>query len=119
MSKKNVINSKETKNELQHDKPNSNRNNHTPITLLGTNLLKLNKGLIIMKKYEIRCSYCGATIKKPVWWLKLHFIFNNSYTLNCPICHKKSRWITHFTLKHDQDHKERIFNKSKLFDDRL
>ena len=72
-----------------------------------------------MKHYTIRCAYCGATIPKIEAYLKLYFIFHKSYNLNCPVCHKKSRWITHFTLKHDQDKNERIFNKSKLFDDRL
>ena len=77
------------------------------------------KGDKHMRKYKLRCAYCGSTIHKYETLLKLHFILHNSYTLNCPICHKKSRWITHFTLKHDQDKKERHFNKGKLFDDRI
>ena len=72
-----------------------------------------------MKQYSLRCSYCGAKTNKIEALLKLHFIFHKSYTLNCKVCHKKSRWITHFTLKHDQDKKERHFNKGKLFDDRI
>ena len=72
-----------------------------------------------MKTYSIRCSYCGSTIKKYEPLLKLHFIFHKSYTLNCPICHKKSRWINQFILKHDANKNEHHFNKGKLFDDRI
>ena len=72
-----------------------------------------------MNTYFIRCSYCGSTIKKYEPLLKLHFIFHNTYTLNCPVCHKQSKWITHFVLKHDSDKEEKLFNKTKLFDDRL
>ena len=72
-----------------------------------------------MNTYTIRCAYCGATIPKNEAYLKLHFIFHNTYTLHCPVCHKKSKWITHFNLKHDADKEEHHFNKTKLFDDRL
>ena len=72
-----------------------------------------------MKRYTIRCAYCGATIHKPVAYLKLYFIFHKSYTLNCPVCHKKSRWITHFVLKHDSDKEEKLFNKGAIFDERI
>ena len=72
-----------------------------------------------MKKYKLRCSYCGATIYKYEWLLKLHYIFFKSYTLNCKVCHKKSRWINQFILKHDANKKEHHFNKMKLFDDRI
>ena len=72
-----------------------------------------------MKTYSIRCSYCGSTIKKYEPLLKLHFIFFKSYNLNCPICHKKSRWINQFILKHDANKNEHHFNKGKLFDDRI
>lgn len=73
-----------------------------------------------MKHYTIRCAYCGATIPKNEAYLKLYFIFHQSYTLNCPVCHKQSKWITQFVLKHDTINKEeKLFNKTKLFDDRL
>ena len=72
-----------------------------------------------MKTYSIRCSYCGSTIKKYEPLLKLHFIFHKSYILNCPVCHKQSKWITHFVLKHDQDKEEKLFNKGALFDERI
>ena len=72
-----------------------------------------------MKKYKLRCSYCGSTIQKYEWLLKLHYIFFKSYTLNCKVCHKKSRWINQFILKHDANKKEHLFNKMKLFDDRI
>ena len=72
-----------------------------------------------MKKYKLRCSYCGSTIYKYEWLLKLHYIFFKSYTLNCKVCHKKSKWITHFVLKHDQDKEEKLFNKGALFDERI
>ena len=72
-----------------------------------------------MKHYTIRCSYCGAKTEKNEALLKLHFIFFKSYTLNCPICHKKSRWINQFILKHDANKNEHHFNKGKLFDDRI
>ena len=72
-----------------------------------------------MKHYTIRCSYCGAKINKNEALLKLHFIFYKSYTLDCPVCHKKSRWINQFILRHDANKKEHHFNKMKLFDDRI
>ena len=72
-----------------------------------------------MRRYKLRCSYCGSTIKKYEPLLKLHFIFFKSYTLNCKVCHKKSRWINQFILKHDANKKEHHFNKGKLFDDRI
>lgn len=73
-----------------------------------------------MKKYKLRCSYCGATTHKYEWLLKLHYIFFKSYTLNCPVCHKQSKWITNFVLKHDTINKEeKLFNKGALFDERI
>lgn len=76
--------------------------------------------MIKMKQYTIKCAYCGATTKKMEWLLKLHFILHTTYTLNCPVCHKKTVWITHFLLKHDTlNNHEQTYNKSKLFDDRI
>ena len=115
---KNVIDSsKESiRDDIRHNSTNTIQPIHTHTTLYRRTIPG---GQNIMKQYSLRCSYCGSTIKKYEPLLKLHFIFFKSYTLNCPICHKKSRWITHFILKHDQDQHERIFNKSKLFDDRI
>ena len=106
-------------NGLQHNSINTDRINNTPNTLRNTKVSKLKRGLIKMKHYKLRCSYCGSTINKNEALLKLHFIFHQSYILNCPVCHKQSKWITQFVLKHDQDKKERHFNKGKLFDDRI
>ena len=88
--------------------------------LWNTTYIKLKEGLIKMKQYTIRCSYCGSTINKNEALLKLHFIFYKSYTLNCKVCHKKSVWINNFVLKHDTlDKEEKNFNRMTLFDERL
>ena len=46
-----------------------------------------------MKKYKLRCQYCGAIIQKYEWWLKLRLIFTNRYVQNCPVCHKKMELV--------------------------
>ena len=77
-------------------------------------------GVIPMKHYTIRCPYCGATTTKWEWLLKLLLIFTNTYHHNCSVCHHKSTWLYLFHLRHDSTNKtEQIFNKGKLFDDRI
>lgn len=73
-----------------------------------------------MKKYSVRCPYCGSETGKWEWWLKLKLIFTNQYMHHCPVCHKKSTWLYIFHLRHDSTNKEeQLFNKSKLWDDRI
>ena len=73
-----------------------------------------------MKKYKIRCPYCGSTVERWEWWLKFKLIFTNKYYFNCPICHHKSTWLYIFHLRHEStDSIEKHFNRGKLFDDRI
>ena len=73
-----------------------------------------------MKKYKLRCAYCGATIEKWEWLLKLQLILTTHYYHHCPVCHHKTSYLYIFHLRHDSlDDKEKIFNKGKLFDDRI
>lgn len=73
-----------------------------------------------MKKYKIRCPYCGSTYEQWEWLLKLRLIFVEKFNYLCPVCHKKSTWLYIFHLRHDSTNKEeQLFNKSKLWDDRL
>ena len=77
-------------------------------------------GIIHMKKYTIRCPYCGSEHKKYEWLLKLFLLHRNTYTHHCPVCHHKSVWLYIFHLRHESTNKgEQLFNKMKLFDDRL
>ena len=73
-----------------------------------------------MKKYKIRCPYCGSTYEQWEWLLKLRLIFVEKFNYLCPVCHKKSTWLYIFHLRHDSTNKEeRIFNKTELFDKRI
>ena len=73
-----------------------------------------------MKKYKIRCPFCGSEVERWEWLLKLKLVFSNQYTHHCTICHKKSTWLYLFHLRHDStDPTEKLFNKGKLWDDRI
>ena len=73
-----------------------------------------------MKKYKIRCPYCGATTQKWEWWLKFKLIFKNTIYHHCPICHHKSSWLYIFHLRHEStDPSEKQFNRSKLWESRI
>ena len=73
-----------------------------------------------MKRYKLRCQYCGKEIYKYEWLLKLRLIFTNRYILDCPKCHKKTSWLYIFHLRHDStDPVEKEFNRNKLWDDRI
>lgn len=73
-----------------------------------------------MKKYKIRCPYCGSTYERWEWLLKLKLIATDHLTYICPVCHKKSKWLYIFHLRHDStDKEEQMFNKGKLFDNRI
>ena len=73
-----------------------------------------------MKRYKLRCAYCGSEVYKYEWLLKLRLILTNKYTLNCPVCHKKSIWLHIFHLRHDSTNKEeQLFNKSKIWESRI
>ena len=80
----------------------------------------LSNGSGTIKHYTIRCPFCGSQINKNETILKLRLLFTNTYYLNCPVCHHKSAWLYIFHLRHDStDKTEKLFNKGKLFDDRL
>ena len=73
-----------------------------------------------MKKYTIRCPYCGSTYERWEWLLKLEMIATDKLTYLCPNCHKKSTWIYIFHLRHDStDPKEKQWNRSKIWDNRI
>ena len=73
-----------------------------------------------MKKYIIRCPFCGSQVERWEWLLKFKLIFSNQYTHICPVCHKQSTWLYIFHLRHDStDPTEKLFNKGKLWDDRI
>lgn len=73
-----------------------------------------------MRKYKLRCQYCGAETHKYEWLLKIRLIFTNKYILDCPTCHKKTSWLYIFHLRHDSTDKvEQKFNKGKIFDNRI
>ena len=70
--------------------------------------------------YLIRCNYCGSVMSKPVWWLKLQFIFKVRVYYHCSECHNTSCYISHFNMIHDTtDEGEKEFNKIKKWDDRI
>ena len=73
-----------------------------------------------MKRYEIRCPYCGATSKKIEVLLKINVLFKDYYYHTCSVCHHQSTWWNKFHLRHDStSKKEKEANKGKLFDDRI
>lgn len=73
-----------------------------------------------MKKYNIRCAYCGSTISKWEWLLKLRLVFTDKYVHHCPVCHKQSTWINIFHLRHEStDPDEKLFNRSKIWESRI
>lgn len=73
-----------------------------------------------MKKYTIRCNYCGATVTRYEWWLKLKLIFSDKIYHTCDVCHHTSCYRHFFRLVHDStDDKEKEMRKLKKWDDRL
>ena len=73
-----------------------------------------------MKKYNLRCHYCGNVVCKWEWLLRFKLVFKDTYYLNCPKCHKVNCYKQFFHLRHDStDSLEKNRNKEKLWDDRL
>lgn len=70
--------------------------------------------------YIVTCNHCGAKIKKPVWWLKLLFIFKRKLYFTCNECHSTSCYINFFRLIHDTtDEQEKLMNKYPKWDKRI
>lgn len=73
-----------------------------------------------MNQRELKCNYCGATHKRPEWFLKIYNIFSDRYYLTCSVCHKTSCFRLWLRAVHDVlDSKERELNKNNLWDKRL
>ena len=74
----------------------------------------------LFKKYLLKCQYCGSYDYKYEWLLKLRLIFTNRIYYHCRVCHHTTSYLNSFHLRHDSmDKKEKEFNRSKLFDDRI
>jgi len=70
--------------------------------------------------YLITCNHCGSVTTKPVWWLKLLFIFKERLYYTCSNCHHTSCYISFFTLIHDTtDKTEKEINKEPKWDKRI
>ena len=70
--------------------------------------------------YIITCNHCGSRIRKPVWWLKLLFIFKSKLYFTCNECHSTSCYINFFRLIHDTtDKTEKEINKEPKWDKRI
>ena len=65
----------------------------------------------IMKKYNLRCPYCGQKNIKLKFWLYLKLIIKGSIRSQCKNCSKQSRYILISHIVHDVDSDERLFNK--------
>ena len=73
-----------------------------------------------MKKYSIRCPYCGSEVERWEWWLKFRLIFKDTYYYYCPVCRKGSAWLFIFHLRHDSvDQEEIAYNRKKHWDSRI
>ena len=70
--------------------------------------------------YIVTCNHCGAKIRKPVWWLKLLYIFKDRLYFTCNTCHNTSCYINYFLLIHDTtDEQEKLINKYPKWDKRI
>ena len=73
-----------------------------------------------MKNHVFRCSYCGSTHKRPVWFLLLYHVFRDRYYLVCDVCHRTNCFLLVLRVVHDSlDSKEKDCNKNVLWDNRL
>lgn len=81
--------------------------------------INYNKGRLWWN-YRIVCNHCGATMNKPVWWLKLQYIFHDKLYYTCPYCHKTSCYTTFFNMMHETtDTEEKEINKFPRWDERI
>lgn len=108
-----IVRKRRVKNELRYDSNNIGRDYNIGNPIFGAMVVEL-------KKYVIRCNYCGATHTRWEWWLKLKTIFGDRIYHTCSVCHHTSCYRYFFRLVHDStDGKERTNNKNKLWDDRM
>ena len=62
---------------------------------------------------RIRCNYCGATHRVPLWYLKLRSIFSNRYSFVCQDCHRYNVELLRFHVCHDSTNaEEKMYNKN-------
>lgn len=81
--------------------------------------INYNKGFL-WENYKITCNHCGSAILRPVWWLKLLFIFKRRLYFVCDECHSTSCYISFFNMIHDTtDEKEKELNKLSKWDSRV
>ena len=74
----------------------------------------------LWKQWRIHCNHCGADDYVPYWLIKIKFLFSNRFKKHCSVCHKQSSYLIQFNVIHDTlDKSEKLFNKSKLFDNRI
>lgn len=64
-----------------------------------------------MKKYNLRCNYCGHDHYVWDWWLRFKLITFGEVRRQCPECSQLTRYRLIGHIAHDGDKKEKEYNK--------
>ena len=64
-----------------------------------------------MRKYNLRCNYCGHDDYHNYFFLILKLLLKGEIYHHCKVCHKLSRYRLVAHLAHDSNTKEKQFNK--------
>ena len=64
-----------------------------------------------MKRYNLRCNYCGLDHFVTWWWLVVRLVTLGSVRSQCKRCSRQSRYVLVSHVVHDADNTERGFNK--------
>lgn len=73
-----------------------------------------------MRKWKIRCNYCGDETYENYYYLLLKRVFKPKYYRTCNKCHKTSAYLFMPHIVHDTiDKKEKEMNKQQLWDERM
>lgn len=63
-------------------------------------------------KYNLRCQYCGTNYFVNRLWLYLKLLFFGEVRHQCSNCMRQSRYIMVSHIVHDNDNKEKVFNRA-------
>lgn len=64
----------------------------------------------MVKKYNLRCNYCGLDHWINWWWLVIKLVTMGCVRSQCKRCSRQSRYIFVGHVAHDPDKTERDFN---------
>lgn len=82
----------------------------------------IKKGRLGLKRYNLKCPYCGTDHYVPYWMVRARFLLHGecSWHHHCRVCHKATTKKIQFNIVNDHtDKDERIMNGKPLWDRRI